>query len=633
MKKEMSAIVLVFAVFFLLILPFSLAEINLNPLAKTIYNKGDSLKINGYVRSADSGNYPLTVYLTCDTNQLQILTKNMNVLKDKDYPISAEVTIPFSMSGDCQVAVNFGQEQANSELFKITKALKGTFTLVPLSVQLGDEISFTGTVTKLNGDNVNGVGTLYIEKDDKNYYTSNLEIKNSKFEFKSRLESIPEGSYHINLAVNDLFGNEEFFWNAATLNVYQKFKINALLDKQQYNPEESLKLRGTVERTIGTKIEKAEAKITLDENEYITEIVNNKFELEIPLSSGMKSFYHDLAITVTDEFGNMGEKTLRVYIIPKEVKLESGVSKDLFSPKEIITFSPKIYDQAADTIQDTVLLTLIDSKNSKVFEKQIPTNEDFSFKLNQFASPGTWQYTLKSKTLAQKDSFNVDTVEDIQVSLQGQILKVRNIGNINYDPRLEITATDSKNIPTTFYVTTGIKPNQELLYPLYKGLKPDTYEIYINNKGEKFENINVADTRDLPGKVTDFFKQATGAVVGAPGTSNDYKPLAFTLLVLGALLLSLFFVTFRRKARYEISRDRERRLGQQRLQQIQSTPESKPRFGKATQDDVRDFRQRMVKNIQEEQGIKKQNIESDSDNRTVRSSIERKIIYDKYKRE
>lgn len=625
---------IVLSLVFLLIIPFSLAEINLNPLAKTIYNKGDLLKVNGYVSSdKDQSSVALAMFLVCDNNELQFKTQRINVQAGKTYPISSEVTIPFSMSGDCQIRVNFGDEQANSELFKITKGLKGSFTLIPLSAQLGDDITLTGTITKLNGDLINGIGTLYIEKDDKNYLTSSIQIKDSKFEFKTKIQSIPEGPYHINLAVNDLFGNEEFFWNAATLNVYDRFKVNVLLDKQQYNPEDTIKIQGAVEKTVGTKIGSAEAKFILDENEYSTDVVNNKFEFELPLSSSIKSYNHDLRVTITDEFGNVGEKIIRVYVTPNEIKLDSGLDKEFFTPKEIITFKPRLYDQAADTIQESVLLKISDSKNKEVLQKEIPTNDEFNFKLNQFALPGTWSYELKSKKLNVRGSFTVDTIEDIQVLLQGQILKVKNIGNVDYDQKLEITATDLKDIPSILYVRTGIKPSEELSYPLYKDLKPGTYDIYVANKGAKFEDVNVVDSRDLPGKVTDFLKQATGAAIGASGTSNNYKPLAFMLLVLGAIVLLLSLSRFRKKARFEYQRERERRLGQRTLQKIQSAPEYKPRFGKATQEDVKDFKQRMLKDIQDSNVRKQSNPDINSRDESVRGSIERKIIYDRYKRE
>ena len=634
MKKEQYILITVFAI--ILFLPIANAEINLNPLAKTTYNKGDVLKVNGYVRSDTSGNFPLTMYLSCETAQIQVLTRNMNVIAEKDYPISSDVSIPFSneISGSCTVQVNLGTEQVNTEPFSITKGLRGTFTLVPLSIQLGDEITVTGTVTKINGDNIDGVGTLYIEKDDKNYDTVNVQIASSKFTYKTQVKSIPEGSYHINLAVKDQFGNEEFFWNAATLNVYEKLKVTATLDKQKYNPEDTIKINGNVEKTIGTTIKTAQVKFTLDNNEYTADVVNNKFEYDLPISSSLKSLDHDLKIEVTDDYGNSGEKTLKMYIIPKEIKMESGINKDFFAPKEIVTLNPKLYDQAADTITDNILLTVTDSQNKKILEKEIPTNEEFNFKLNQFAAPGLWKVSLKSNSLSTENSFNVDTVEDISIDLQGQTLKVKNIGNIQYKNIIQITATDSKNIPYSYSVKTNLAPNQDMTYELYKDLKPGKYQIFIENKGLKFEDVNVVDKRNFVGKIGDFFGQATGAAIGAPGTSSDNKPLVYIASLLALIIIGIFFINYRGKLRNSLLRDRERRQGQQHLQKMQSSPEFKPasqKYGKANQDDIKDFQQRIVKDIQNN-SVRKEQPEFDSEARTVRSSIERKLVYDKDKK-
>jgi hypothetical protein len=64
---------------------------------------------------------------------------------------------------------------------------------------------------------------------------------------------------------------------------------------------------------------------------------------------------------------------------------------------------------------------------------------------------------------------------------------------------------------------------------------------------------------------------------------------------------------------------------------MQSSTESKPksqRFGKANQDDIKDFQQRIVKDMQNN-SIRKEQPEFDSETKTVRSSIERKLVYDR----
>lgn len=615
----------------LLFLPLANAEINLNPLAKTTYNKGDTLKVAGYVRSSEAGTFPLTMYLSCDTRQVQISTKNLNVIAEKDYPISTQVVIPYSIAGSCDIRVNFGTEQVSSEPFTISKGLIGTFTLSPLSIQLGDKIIFSGKVTKLNGDLINGQGIVYIASDTKNFITANVDIKDSKFEYKTKVDSIPEGSYQINLAVNDLYGNEEFFWNAATLNTYQNLKVTATIDKQQYSPDETIKIKGSVDKTIGTSIPTAQVKFTLDDQEYVSDVTDNKFEYDLPLSSTLKSFDHDLTITITDEYGNVGEKIVKIYIIPKEVKLESGIDKDSFAPKEIIAFNPTLSDQATNAIDDNIVLTVTDSQNVKVLDKQIPTNQEFNLKLNQYAAPGNWKYVLKSKTLTTEGIFDVQSISNIDVQLQGQILKVKNTGNTKYTEDLVLTATDDSNTPTNVVIKTNLEPGKEVGYQLFKDLKQGIYQLYIENKGLKFDTIKIVDPRDITAKVGDFFSQATGAAIGAPGTSNNYKPLVYMSVVLFVIIFTIFFMNYRGRLKTQIVRDKERRLGQQRLQQIQSSPEvKKQKYGRATQADIKDFQQRIQKDLQQN-SIRSDPM--DSENRSVKSSIERKIVYDRYKRE
>ena len=104
MKKKMS---LMITLLVLSILPFVSAEINLNPLAKATYNKGDIININGYVNTDKTGTYDLSMFLVCDTSQLQFSSRRITVQSNqikKDMSISGEAAVPFSMSGDCRLS-------------------------------------------------------------------------------------------------------------------------------------------------------------------------------------------------------------------------------------------------------------------------------------------------------------------------------------------------------------------------------------------------------------------------------------------------------------------------------------------------------------------------------------------------
>ncbi len=76
MQKKRILILLVATIFTLAFISSIVnAQINLNPLTKISYNKGDSIYISGTIISDQQQTLPLKLFLTCDTNQIQVHTK------------------------------------------------------------------------------------------------------------------------------------------------------------------------------------------------------------------------------------------------------------------------------------------------------------------------------------------------------------------------------------------------------------------------------------------------------------------------------------------------------------------------------------------------------------------------------
>ncbi len=612
------------------------AQVNLNPLEKKSYNKGDLITISGSISSDQTQTLPLKIFLNCDTNQIQVHTKNYDLQEGQEVSFTQEITVPISMSGQCIVIATLGQEKAESDPFVITKSLKGTFTLTPIQVQSGGSFEFFGTVTKLNGEKVDGYATIYLEKDGENFLTTNQVIQNGKIDFKEKISDVPEGSYHINVEIKDIFGNEEFFYNTKILNVYTTLKITATTDKTSYNPKETIKLTGDIKATVGATLDEGTVIIGFDSNDYDTQIIGGKFRFDIPVSSTISSGTNQIDITVKDNQGNIGQKSIKVSIIPKEIRLEASLDKDTYLPKEIMSITPNLYDQAQDLINKKINVVIFDARNGKVLDRSLQTVQAYQFKLDPYAIPGTWKITLKSSILEHELTFVIEEVEEVNIALDGQSIVVTNIGNVKYNNNILIEAINDKGESNTISLRTKIDPSQELFFPLYKELPAGNYdEIRIKDRDQTFFNVDVRDDRTFAQKAGDFMSQATGSVVGASGTTSNNGPILYSLIAIILLLLVIVFIRLKARRKKERFRQREIKAGQQAKKYLQETvaPQKKT-YGKATESDVKDFKSRMLSDIKDQQKdhARQEDWGTSSPGRPgsgVRQSIERKIIFDK----
>lgn len=634
--KKRTVTLIIATIFSIILISFvANAEITLNPLTKKSYNKGDSIFISGAIQSTETQTLPLRIFLTCDTNQIQVHTKNYDLQAQEEVSFSQNVTIPFSMSGTCNIIATLGQEKAESDTFSITKSLKGRFSLSPIQVQSGGSFEFSGTVTKLNGERIDGYATIYLEKDGENFLTSNAVIESGRINFKDTISDVPEGSYHINLAINDIFGNEEFFFNTAILNVYTTLKVSATTDKTSYNPKETIKLTGDVKQTVGSTLEKGDIIIGFDAIKYDTEIVAGKFKFDIPISADVSSGAQQIDISVKDRDGNLGQKSIKVNIIPKETRLDASLDKDTYFPKEIISITPNLYDQANNLINKKINVAIVDADAGRVLDRGLDSGQSYQFKLDPYAIPGTWKIILKSPSLEHVLSFVVEEVEEVDIVLKGQILEVTNIGNVNYNNNILIESINDKGESNTVSLRTKISPSNSLAFELNRELPQGNYdEIRIKDRDQTFFNIDISDDRTFPQRFGDFMTQATGYVVGASGTTSNIKPILYSLGSIILLLLIIVFIRLKARRKHEAYRQKEIKAGQQTKKYLQETVvPQKATYGKATASDVKDFKTRMLSDVRDQQKAMARQEDWGTTRPTpgssgVRQSIERKIIFD-----
>jgi len=495
--------------------------------------------------------------------------------------------------------------------FITAQEYNGNFIINKEYIQLGDEFTVSGEILKDGVDFSNGFIFIEFIKNDDVLYKAPAVLDYGSFSSTQTFAKTPEGlsmlsgDYKVDVTLNDFFGNElKKFENVVKLKVSSEIVLDVNLDKTQVDPGDIIKISIETKEELGGKVKNADVIIIFDDHEFKTKLNGGILNYELGIASDIKSNYHDLKIIVEDENGNKGEKTSKIYVVAVPTRLSIETDKSDYLPSESIKINAKLYDQAGDQIVEKVKVKIYDVNNHLLQEKDILTNEFLNFELDGYAEPGTWKITGDSYDLKTQKEFVISRIEELNVNLVGQTLEIQNIGNVDYVKELEIQVT-SKEKSHLIKKKSNLKPGQTIYVGLFREVPPDTYDIKLGDFS--FSDVTIVDERNTLEKSSDFFKGVTGSVVGAPGSSVSKKPLISLIIVL-AILVGLFF-GIRQKyiKKNEKIKQRERNKAKQMVESLKKSKEKISRkFGYSTKDDIKDFKDRIRKDIEKHSLDKKE---------------------------
>lgn len=448
-----------------------------------------------------------------------------------------------------------------------------------IDYNLGDKISIGGGILVkekvYGGLNINLVcGEAVIPV----YFSLADLIADETYDF---LEEIPVrenmlGDCYFWIRLNDDTGLI-FEKTSEKIHVKKELGIDANVDSLYKYPGEIIKLDGDVKKSNGLELEKGNLSIILDDKRYYSRVIDGEFFYDLTLDDNIKSGKHDLIIIVDDGKGNEGKANFEVMInaVPKELKIELD-SKTL-KPKDVLNLKVLIYDQGGDLVSKGVSVDLINSLGELEYSVNKKSEEEIEFKLPDFALPGTWKIKVGSGDLNKEEEFYVEEIIDKEIHFEGDVLVVRNIGNVDYNDEIEINL-NSDGRDYSIVKKTSLKPNQTILIDLTKEIPAGSYEISV--KG---------------------YPAITGTVVLEKGVSpGGNKLVGYVALVF--VLVFLMFIVFNKGKRRMISkRERARLEGRKRLEELKNIPRKSKIIEKgSTKEDI-DF---LIKRVQEQEDKK-----------------------------
>jgi len=217
--------------------------------------------------------------------------------------------------------------------------------------------------------------------------------------------------------------------------------------------------------------------------------------------------------------------------------------KDVFSAGNNITLRINLLDSENNPISENLEMTLENTNTGKELKYTIPTNQHASINLGEGANSGYWIITIQYNEEETKALFEVETEELVELSLNGETLAVKNIGNTKYSKTIQIIIGDT--ISTR---TPNLDVDEEIEYRLVapKG----SYNIKVTDGVTTVtENqVSLTGTGQAIGAIDERSSQRSPLTGGiAPEEEDDIAILSFMkqgqlvyifmLVVIGAFIL------------------------------------------------------------------------------------------------
>ncbi len=583
----------------LLVIPFVNASLSLGSFSSNTYNLGDKVSINGGITSTTTTRANLNLNLVCNGKSATIAVVTMNLKENELSSFSRFVTLPSDLLGACKVIANLndlnGKKLDSKDFggFELTNQLSGNFELNQNGFQLGDQLILKGIVTKFNKEPVSGTVLIYFKKNGNNLFYDTVEIVNGVADYKKTLDNLPAGDYSLTLSAKDNFGNVKNF------NDYFKFVLNGNLvlnvksDNLIYTPGDTIILNGYI-TNLQRQLKNLDVDFDFEGKTQSKELETSAdtFTVNYIVPNNIKSGNHVVVISANDPEGNYGTTNVSFKVREVPTKLGINLDKTGYNPEEKVGFIVSLLDQAGDPIIGNINVDLLNVDGDVMNSKIVKIGERQELLLPMSAKVGSWMLKADGLGLQAQSSFNVNSYKKINATVKDSDLIINNVGNVPYEDLLQIVANNlSKSQKLKLDVGDSDKIELDDLFP------SGSYKIELPSLKKYFNNIVIPDKKSIFGGLGDF----TGNVVANIG-KNTNSGGRKVVLFLSLLVLScgLIYLIFGRNRRSKADFDDKFMKSLRSTENKTKVPERKVEYGKATKEDIEDWKKRVQKSFNEQ---------------------------------
>src|SRR4030042_1507193 len=332
------------------------------------------------------------------------------------------------------------------------------------------EIIFTQPIKAVNnlGDNIFVPVTIKTLSKIEGTFQMNLVCNGTEINFYKngiKLTLGEEKSLDSSLVlIKNIIGGSNGFCKikailGADYTLSNEFKIsNALsisgnLGKTEFDSGEKVALSGKITRETG---ENAEGfietnLITNDVNQNVTQtgtITQGNFNINISLPSDLKAGTYSIELNAyeLDSDGlvtNRGGAEYKIFVRQVPTNLELIFENKEISPGTSLKIKAILHDQTGESINSTVFLTIKDSADKILEQKEISTDQSLDYFIKPNERPAEWKIFAVSNKLTAEDKFAIKEKEEVNIEIVNKTILITNTGNIFYNKTLLIKVGDT----------------------------------------------------------------------------------------------------------------------------------------------------------------------------------------------
>ena len=589
----------------LLLIQIANAEITLQPLQQKEYNIGEQLLIQGEISQLENFRGRLDQVLKCEIGEEKINALIVDIKPEKNQQYSTLYTIPQTTLGKCKIILLLKditgniKETKEFDIFEVTNELSAIFDLKKTEYQAGDILRINGISTKNSGIPINGIATIKFLDLEGIAFSDSTQINNGIIDYTRELSFMPEGEYKLTIEINDAIGNKKIFTDLYTIKISNSLIPSINFDKNNYNPGDNVEITGIVTSAFNAQIENVEVTVEFDDGtktEKLLEKSTDTIKASYGLISNIKSGKHTIVVIASDNKGNYGQKEIEFNVIQIPTKLEITIDKTNYNPNAEVTFTVNLNDQAGDPITDTVVVGLIKGKNDVISTKNIKSGNQETINIPEDAEPGEWIIRTEGFGLYNEIPFKVNEYKKLEAQISGTDLILKNIGNVDYKDSITIKS-DDKNYIKDIKINVG--DNKKI--DLSKLLSEGTHSLSLPSIKDNLGKINIPKNEGI-------FSKLTGGATRNIKSPSKVISVGILMIVIITGLTYIFISKRKKKMSNYVSdvrkkdfNDGQKMLEKLRNKGIRKNTVSRPEYGKATPDDIEDFRKRIANQFKEEE--------------------------------
>lgn len=406
---------------------------------------------------------------------------------------------------------------------------------------IGDTISVPITIKSLTNTQGFFQVNLICSEKEINFYKSWISLNpknetkiNASVQLMQEMVGKSRGACNIEVSLlKESTLTEEFI-------ISNLIEVKASINKNKFNPEEEISIKGNATKESGTKlngfVEIIFSREGFDEFKQTEIVSDGKFSSRIKIPKTMNAGNYLVLINAyekdfEEKIINEGSTTNEITISQIPTNLEIFFEKREINPGENLKIKAILHDQTGKNIDSLVVIS-IKNKNNVILEQvDKQTDSFFEYFIKEQQTPSEWKVIAVSNQITKEENFIIKEKENISIEIINNTIVLKNTGNVIYNKTVFVKIGEEPlNIET--YLGVGESKKYYLTAP------NGEYQVEIISP----EGENVKRSVILTGNVISVKEVSEGAMKLA----RHPFVWIFILLVLGITLFLLFKKTKRK---------------------------------------------------------------------------------------